>query len=141
MNVENLRINALRLRTSLEEMAKIGATAGGGVQRLTLSDEDRQARDLFIEWLNEIDLEVMIDEMGNIFGKRAGKKNNLPPVMVGSHMDSQPKGGRFDGILGVMGALEVLRTLNDNGVETDRPIIIVDWMGLRESRYSWQEVP
>jgi N-carbamoyl-L-amino-acid hydrolase len=136
MNRGNLRVNAQRLRASLEEMARIGATGGGGVQRLTLSDEDKQARDLFIKWLDEIDLEVMIDEMGNIFGKRAGKRNDLSPVMVGSHMDSQPKGGRFDGILGVMGALEVLRTFNDNGVETDRPIIIVDWTNEEGTRFA-----
>jgi len=136
MNKGNFRVNAQRLRASLEEMARIGATGGGGVQRLTLSDEDKQARDLFIKWLDEIDLEVMIDEMGNIFGKRAGKRNDLSPVMVGSHMDSQPKGGRFDGILGVMGALEVSRTFNDNGVETDRPIIIVDWTNEEGTRFA-----
>lgn len=136
MNRGNLRINGKRLRAVLEEMAKIGATAGGGVQRLTLSEEDKQARDLFIEWLNEIGLEVMIDEMGNIFGKRAGKNNRLSPVMVGSHIDSQPKGGRFDGVLGVMGALEMLRTLNDNGVETERPIIIVDWTNEEGTRFA-----
>jgi N-carbamoyl-L-amino-acid hydrolase len=135
MNGENLRINAQRLRAALEEMAKIGTTAGGGVQRLALSDEDKQARDLFVEWLNEIDLQVMIDEMGNIFGKRAGRNNNLPPVMIGSHMDSQPKGGRFDGILGVMGALEVMRTINENGVDTDRPILIVDWTNEEGTRF------
>jgi len=136
MNGENLRINAQRLRAALEEMAKIGATPGGGVQRLALSDEDKQARDLFVEWLNEIDLEVMIDEMGNIFGKRAGRNSNLPPVMIGSHMDSQPKGGRFDGILGVMGALEVMRTINENGVDTDRPILIVDWTNEEGTRFA-----
>ncbi len=136
MNRGSLRVNAQRLRAALEEMARIGATAGGGVQRLTLSDEDKQARDLFIKWLHEMDLEVMIDEMGNIFGKRAGKSTKLSPVMVGSHMDSQPKGGRFDGILGVMGALEVLRTINDNGIETERPIIIVDWTNEEGTRFA-----
>ncbi len=136
MNRGNLRIDGGRLRTAMEEMATIGATAGGGVQRLTLSDEDKQARDVLMKWLNEMDLELMIDEMGNIFGKRGGKGNKLSPVMVGSHMDSQPKGGRFDGILGVMGALEVLRTLNDNGVETNRPIIIVDWTNEEGTRFS-----
>lgn len=136
MNRGNLRVNGERLRAALEEMARIGATAAGGVQRLTLSDEDKQARDLFIKWLDEMDLGMMIDEMGNIFGKRAGKRKNLSPVMVGSHMDSQPKGGRFDGILGVMGALEVLRTFNDNGVETDRPIIIVDWTNEEGTRFA-----
>jgi N-carbamoyl-L-amino-acid hydrolase len=133
---KNLRVNGKRLRAALEEMAKIGATPGGGVQRLALSDEDKQARDLFIKWLNEIGLEVIIDEMGNIFGKRSGKGKDLPPVMSGSHIDSQPKGGRFDGILGVMGALEVVRTLNDHGIETERPITIVDWTNEEGTRFS-----
>jgi N-carbamoyl-L-amino-acid hydrolase len=132
----NLRVNGKRLRASLEEMAKIGATPGGGVQRLALSDEDKKARGLFIKWLHEIGLEVMIDEMGNIFGKRAGKSTDLSPVMSGSHIDSQPKGGRFDGILGVMGALEVVRTLNDRGIETERPITVVDWTNEEGSRFS-----
>ena len=136
MERKNLRVNGKRLRAALEEMAKIGATSGGGVQRLALSDEDKQARDLFIKWLNEIGLEVMIDEMGNIFGKRAGKGKDLPPVMSGSHIDSQPKGGRFDGILGVMGALEVVRTLNDHGIETERPITIVNWTNEEGTRFS-----
>ena len=127
MQIRDLRINSTRLRKTLEEMAKIGATPNGGVQRLTLSDEDKEARDLFVNWLKEMDLEVTIDEMGNIFGRRGGKNNDLAPVMSGSHMDSQPKGGRFDGILGVMGALEVLRTINENKIETERPIVIVDW--------------
>jgi len=136
MERKNLRVNGKRLRAALEEMAKIGATSGGGVQRLALSDEDKQARDLFIKWLNEIGLEVMIDEMGNIFGKRAGNGKDLPPVMSGSHIDSQPKGGRFDGILGVMGALEVVRTLNDHGIETERPITIVNWTNEEGTRFS-----
>jgi N-carbamoyl-L-amino-acid hydrolase len=131
----DLRINGDRLRRSLEEMAKIGATPGGGVQRLTLSDEDKQARDLFVQWLREMDLEISIDEMGNIFGRRAGKDDTLAPVMSGSHIDSQPKGGRFDGILGVMGALEVMRTLHENQVETQRPYIVVDWTNEEGSRF------
>ena len=98
MDFKKLRVNGKRLQQSLEEMAKIGATPGGGVQRLTLSDEDKQARDLFVKWLKELDLEITIDEMGSIFGKRPGKNNDLAPVMSGSHIDSQPKGGRFDGI-------------------------------------------
>jgi N-carbamoyl-L-amino-acid hydrolase len=136
MNLKDLRINGKRLQYTLEEMAKIGATAGGGVQRLTLSDEDKQARDLFVDWLKELHLEVTIDEMGNIFGKRPGKRNDLPPVMSGSHIDSQPKGGRFDGILGVMGPLEVLRTLHENNIETVRPIVIVDWTNEEGSRFA-----
>jgi len=131
-----LKINGERLRSTLEEMAKIGATPNGGVQRLTLSDEDKQARDLFVKWLKELNLEVHIDEMGSIFGKRAGKNNDLPPVMSGSHIDSQPKGGRFDGILGVMGPLEALRTLHENNIETERPVVIVDWTNEEGSRFA-----
>ena len=117
-------------------MATIGATPGGGVQRLTLTDEDKQARDLFVKWLEELELDITIDEMGNIFGRRAGKNNDLPPVMSGSHIDSQPKGGRFDGILGVMGPLEVLRTLHENDIQTERPIVIVDWTNEEGSRFA-----
>ncbi|MBU2649198.1 Zn-dependent hydrolase [bacterium] len=136
MELKDLRVNGKRLQKTLEDMAKIGATPGGGVQRLTLSDEDKQARDLLVKWLKEIDLEVTIDEMGNIFGRRAGRNNDLPPVMSGSHVDSQPKGGRFDGILGVMGPLEVLRTLHENQVITERPIVIVDWTNEEGSRFA-----
>src|SRR5680860_708434 len=136
MDASGLRVNGKRLQDSLEQMAKIGATPGGGVQRLTVSGEDKQARDLFIQWLEEIDLEVTIDEMGNIFGRRPGTNDNLPPVFAGSHIDSQPKGGRFDGILGVMSALEVMRTLHDNDVQTERPLLIVDWTNEEGSRFS-----
>ena len=136
MDLKKLRVNGKRLRNSLEEMAEIGATPGGGVQRLALSDEDKQARDRFVTWLRQIDLEVTIDEMGNIFGKRSGKNNDLPPLMSGSHIDSQPKGGRFDGILGVMASLEVMRTLHENRVETERPITIVDWTNEEGSRFA-----
>ncbi len=136
MNLKELRVNGKRLQGALEEMAQIGATPGGGVQRLTLSDEDKQARDLFVKWLEALDLEIAIDEMGSIFGKRAGKNNDRAPVMSGSHIDSQPKGGRFDGILGVMGPLEVLRTLNENSIETERPIMIVDWTNEEGSRFA-----
>jgi len=126
MGSDKLRINGKRLQSTLEEMAKIGGTPGGGVTRLALSDQDKRARDLFVKWLKEMDLEITVDEMGNIFGRRPGKNNDLPAVMTGSHIDSQPKGGRFDGILGVMGALEVMRTLHENKVETEHPEVIVD---------------
>ena len=88
MKIKNIRVNGTRLQETLEEMAKIGATPNGGVQRLTLSDEDKRARDLFVRWLKEMDLEIRVDEMGNIFGKRWGRNNDLPPVMSGSHVDS-----------------------------------------------------
>ncbi len=136
MDVKNLRVNGKRLRESLERMARIGATPGGGVQRLALSDEDKEARDLFVSWLKEINCTVAVDEMGNIFGTRSGKDDRLSPVMSGSHVDSQPKGGRFDGILGVMSALEVVRTLHDNSVITERPVTIVDWTNEEGSRFA-----
>ena len=136
MDLKALRVNSQRLQNTLEDMAKIGATPGGGVQRLTLTDEDKQARDLFVKWLKELDLEITIDEMGNIFGKRAGKNKDLAPVMSGSHIDSQPKGGRFDGILGVMGPLEVLRCLHENNIETERSIAIVGWTNEEGSRFA-----
>jgi beta-ureidopropionase / N-carbamoyl-L-amino-acid hydrolase len=136
MDLKAIRVNGKRLRSTLEDMAKIGATPGGGVQRLALSDEDKEARELFISWLKEIDVEVTVDEMGNIFGRRPGKNNDLPPVMSGSHIDSQPKGGRFDGILGVMGPLEVMRTVHENNIETERPLVIVDWTNEEGSRFA-----
>jgi N-carbamoyl-L-amino-acid hydrolase len=136
MELSKLRINGARLRASLEEMATIGATPAGGVQRLALSDEDRRARDQFVKWLKELELTVSIDELGSIFGTRNGRNASLPPVMAGSHIDSQPRGGRFDGILGVMGALEVMRTLHEAKVETERPLVIVDWTNEEGSRFA-----
>ena len=136
MDFKSLRVNGKRLQSSLEEMAKIGATPSGGVQRLALSEEDKRARDLFVTWLKELDLGITIDDMGNIFASRPGRDNSLSPVMSGSHMDSQPKGGRFDGILGVMGTLEALRTLHENNVETERPILIVNWTNEEGSRFA-----
>ncbi len=129
-------VNRKRLQNSLETMARIGATPAGGVQRLALSDEDKIGRDQLVKWMREIDLEVRIDQMGNIFGIRKGRNNNLSPVMTGSHADSQPKGGRFDGILGVMGGLEVMRTLHENKIETERPIILVVWTNEEGSRFA-----
>ena len=136
MNLIDFRINGRRLQGTLEQMAQIGATPGGGVQRLALSDPDKQARDLFVQWLHELDLEITIDEMGNIFGRRPGENNDLPPVISGSHIDSQPRGGRFDGILGVMGTLEVLRSLDENDIATARPITIVDWTSEEGFRFA-----
>ncbi len=135
-NSDTLRVNGNRLKESLEEMAKIGATPGAGVHRLALSDEDRRARNLFLSWLRELDLEISIDEMGNIFGKLCGKNNDLAPVLTGSHLDSQPHGGRFDGALGVLGALEVVRTLRENRIESERPVVIVNWTNEEGCRFA-----
>ncbi len=136
MSQQQLRVNGKRLRESLEKMAEIGATPAGGVQRLALSDEDRQARDLLVKWLQELQLAVSIDQMGNIFGRRRGNNEQLAPVLSGSHVDSQPKGGRFDGILGVMGMLEVMRTLHEHKIQTQRPVVIVDWTNEEGSRFA-----
>ena len=134
--MSNLRIDGGRLWRSLMEMAEIGATPKGGVKRLALSDEDRQGRDLFVRWCEEAGLAVAVDRMGSIFARRAGKRDDLPPVLAGSHLDSQPTGGKFDGAWGVLAALEVVRTLNDAGVETERPIEIVSWTNEEGSRFS-----
>jgi N-carbamoyl-L-amino-acid hydrolase len=136
MDRQDLRVDRQRLRQSLEKMATIGATPGGGVQRLALSDEDKEARDLLVTWMKDLDLDVTVDQMGNIVGRQAGRNDDLAPVMSGSHVDSQPKGGRFDGILGVMGMLEVMRTLRDNGIETERPVVIVERTNEEGSRFS-----
>lgn len=135
-NSARLRINGNRLKDSLEEMAKIGATPGGGVHRLALSAEDRDARDLFITWLRDLDLEITIDEMGNIFGKLHGKNDDLLPVLTGSHLDSQPNGGKFDGALGVIGSLEVVRTLKENRIRTERPVVVVNWTNEEGCRFA-----
>ncbi|MDF1564736.1 MAG: Zn-dependent hydrolase [Deltaproteobacteria bacterium] len=136
MDLSKLRVNGARLRETLETMAKIGGTPAGGVQRLACSDLDKQGRDQLCAWFREIGLEITVDQMGNIFGRRPGKQNDLAPVMSGSHADSQPKGGRFDGILGILGMLEVLRTIHENEVETERPLIVVDWTNEEGSRFA-----
>jgi len=136
MKIGNLRVNGQRLKLTLEEMGRIGGTPAGGMHRLALTDEDRKARDLFLKWLREINLEVLVDEVGNIFGKRPGKNPDLPPVLTGSHLDTQPQGGRFDGVLGVMGALEVLRTLQEGRVETERSVMIVNWTNEEGTRFT-----
>ena len=136
MDIGELRVNGRRLRASLERMAEIGATAGGGVDRLALSTADKRARDAITSCLMEMGVEVAVDEMGNVFGRRRGKNDRLPPVMTGSHADSQARGGRFDGILGIMGAMEVLRTLDEYQVRTERPVVLVDWTSEEGSRFA-----
>lgn len=131
-----LAINGQRLWNSLMEMAKIGATAKGGVCRLALTDLDREGRDLFVRWAKEAGCSISVDQMGNVFARRAGKDNSLAPVVTGSHADSQPTGGRFDGIYGVLGGLEVIRSLNDHGIDTERPIEVVIWTNEEGSRFA-----
>jgi N-carbamoyl-L-amino-acid hydrolase len=130
------RINGDRLWASLMEMAKIGATPKGGVCRLALTDLDKQARDLFVQWCEEAGCTVKVDQMGNIFARRPGRNNHLAPVGTGSHLDSQPTGGRFDGVYGVLAGLEVIRSLNDHGIETERPVEASVWTNEEGSRFA-----
>ncbi|WP_254533712.1 Zn-dependent hydrolase [Natrinema gelatinilyticum] len=120
-------IDDSRFRERFDECSQIGATDAGGVNRPSLSDENKEARDTLVEWFREAGLEVRIDEMGNIFGRREGRDPSAAPVVSGSHIDSQYNGGRYDGVVGVLSALEVVEALNDANVETDRPIEIVAW--------------
>jgi beta-ureidopropionase / N-carbamoyl-L-amino-acid hydrolase len=131
-----LRVDGERLWQSLMTMAEIGATAKGGVCRLTLSDEDKRGRDLFRSWCEDAGLSVTVDQMGSMFGHRPGREPDRPPVVIGSHLDSQPTGGKFDGALGVLAALEAIRTLNDHGIETAAPLEIVNWTNEEGMRFA-----
>ncbi len=133
--MRNIQIDGERLWASLMEMAAIGATEKGGVCRLALTDLDKQSRDLFKRWCEEAGCAVTVDEMGNMFARRPGKEDG-PPVMSGSHLDSQPTGGKFDGAYGVLAALEVIRTLNDHEVQTQAPVEVVVWTNEEGSRFS-----
>lgn len=130
------QVNSDRLWKSLMDMAKIGATEKGGVCRLALTDLDKQARDLFVSWCKEAGCSIKIDKMGNVFARRAGKDNTLSPVVTGSHIDSQPTGGKFDGVYGVLAGLEVIRSLNDAKIETLRPIEASIWTNEEGSRFA-----
>ena len=134
-SIENLRINGQRLWDSLMELAQIGATPKGGVCRLTLTDLDKQGRDLVTRWAREAGMTVTIDKIGNGFMRRPGRNNSLPPIMTGSHIDTQPTGGKFDGNYGVLAGIEVVRTLNDHGIETEAPIEVAFWTNEEGSRF------
>ena len=133
--VDELRIDGDRLWASLMELAKIGATPKGGVCRLTLTDLDKQGRDLVTRWAREAGMTVTIDKIGNGFMRRAGPQQRLPPIITGSHIDTQPTGGKFDGNYGVLAGIEVVRTLNDHGIETEAPIEVAFWTNEEGSRF------
>jgi len=132
----NLKINGDRLWESILEMAKIGPGIAGGNNRQTLTDEDAKGRALFQKWCNESNLSMGIDKMGTMFARREGSDPNLLPVYVGSHLDTQPTGGKFDGILGVLGGLELIRTLDDMGIKTKHPIVLVNWTNEEGTRFA-----
>ncbi|MEE4238888.1 MAG: hydantoinase/carbamoylase family amidase [Anderseniella sp.] len=129
-------INLDRFNTTLNASSEIGPGRPGGLSRLTLSNADRDMRDLFVRWCEEANLTVTIDTCGNIFARHAGTDPDLPPVLIGSHLDTQINGGRFDGIAGVLAGLEVARTLNDLEHTTRRPIEIVNWTNEEGARFS-----
>src|SRR3984893_15663282 len=134
--MRNLQVNGERLWASLMELAQIGATPKGGVCRLAAGDPDGGPRRLFIRWCEEAGCAVRVDRIVNIFARRPGRDASLPPVMTGSHLDTQPTGGKFDGAYGVMAGLELVRTLNDLGYETEAPIEVVAWTNEEGSRFS-----
>jgi len=134
--MQNLQINPQRLWDTLMETAKIGGTQKGGICRLTLTDLDRQVRDWFKAQCAALGLTVSVDEVGNMFARRPGRNDGLHPIAMGSHLDTQPTGGKFDGALGVLGALEAMRTLVETGYETNAPIAIVNWTNEEGSRFA-----
>lgn len=132
----DIRVDGQRLWDSIMQMAQIGATANGGSHRLTLSDEDKNARDLFAGWCAAAGLSLTVDEMGDMFALRAGADEGRPPVGMGSHLDTQPYGGRFDGVFGVLAGLEVVHTLNDHGITTAAPLEVVNWTNEEGARFA-----
>ncbi|MBI1619066.1 Zn-dependent hydrolase [Aquamicrobium zhengzhouense] len=133
---ENLRINPDRLWDSLMQMAQVGPGIAGGNNRQTLTDGDGEGRHLFKKWCDEAGLSMGVDKMGNMFARREGTDPSLPPVYVGSHLDTQPTGGKYDGVLGVLGGLEVVRTLNDLGIKTRHPIVVSNWTNEEGTRFA-----
>ncbi|HWL83070.1 MAG TPA: Zn-dependent hydrolase [Roseomonas sp.] len=135
MSGTNQRIDAKRLWDSLMSMAEIGATPKGGVRRLTLTEVDKAGRQRFTEWCEALGLKVRVDAIGNMFARREGRDPSRKPVLMGSHLDSQPSGGKFDGALGVLAGLEVMRTLHDLNIQTEAPIELVNWTDEEGSRF------
>jgi N-carbamoyl-L-amino-acid hydrolase len=136
MQGKNLRISSDRLWDSLMEMAKIGPGVAGGNNRQTLTDEDAEGRRVFQLWCEAEGMTMGLDKLGNMFAHREGNDPTLPPVMVGSHLDTQPTGGKYDGVLGVLAGLEIIRTLNDAGIKTKHPIEVVNWTNEEGARFS-----
>ncbi len=133
---ENLRINSDRLWDSLMERAKIGPGVAGGNNRQTLTDDDGEGRRLFQKWCEAARLTMGVDQMGTMFARREGTDPDALPIYVGSHLDTQPTGGKFDGVLGVLGGLEVIRTLNDLDIKTKHPIVVTNWTNEEGARFA-----
>ncbi|MBN2630344.1 MAG: Zn-dependent hydrolase [Rhodobacteraceae bacterium] len=133
---ENLRINSARLWDSLMDMAQIGPGVAGGNNRQTLTDADGEARHLFQDWCKAAGMAMAVDQMGTMFATRPGTDPEALPVYIGSHLDTQPTGGKYDGVLGVLAGLEVVRTLNDLGMKTRHPIVVTNWTNEEGTRFA-----
>lgn len=133
---QNLKINPDRLWDSLMEMAQIGPGVAGGNNRQTLTDEDAEGRALFQKWCEAAGCKMGLDQMGNMFARREGTDPEALPVYVGSHLDTQPTGGKYDGVLGVLGGLEILRTMNDLGIQTKHPVVVTNFTNEEGTRYA-----
>lgn len=133
---ENIRINSARLWDSLEEMALIGPGVAGGCNRQTLTDADGEGRHLFQRWCEAAGMTMGVDTMGNMFATRPGTDPKALPVYMGSHLDTQPTGGKYDGVLGVLGALEVVRSMNDLGIKTKHPVVVTNWTNEEGARFA-----
>ena len=133
---DNMKINSDRLWDSIMEMAKIGPGVAGGNNRQTLTDEDGVGRQLFKDWCEAAGASMGLDQMGNMFARREGTDAEALPVYVGSHLDTQPTGGKYDGVLGVLGGLEIIRSLNDLGIKTKHPIVVTNWTNEEGTRYA-----
>lgn len=133
---ENLRINSARLWDSLMDMAQIGPGVAGGCNRQTLTDADNEGRHRFADWCKAAGMTMGVDTMGNMFATRPGTDETALPVYMGSHLDTQPTGGKYDGVLGVLGALEVVRTMNDLGIKTKHPIVVTNWTNEEGARFA-----
>ena len=132
----NLRIDADRLWDSIHEMAQIGPGVAGGNNRQAVTDEDGEGRALFRRWCEEAGGTVKVDRMGTMFAEFPGTDPEALPVYVGSHLDTQPTGGRYDGVLGVLGGLEIIRTLRDLNLRTRRPIVVTNWTNEEGTRFA-----
>jgi N-carbamoyl-L-amino-acid hydrolase len=130
-----MAVDSERLKRRFDRLSEIGKTEGGGVSRLALSDEDKEARDLFVSWLKELGLEVKVDDLGNIYGILKGKNPDAAPLVMGSHLDSVPRGGKYDGTIGVLAGLEAIESLIEDGIEPDQPVIVVNFTNEEGARF------
>lgn len=135
METSELKVDETYLFEKINKSSEVGKTANNGLYRLALTHEDKLIRDDFISWMKEESLDVRVDDFGNIYGRRKGINNEASPIVIGSHLDTQPYGGRFDGVLGVLGGLSVIKTLNDYNIETERPIELINFTNEEGARF------